>query len=717
MNNNNKSIKHILAVECGSWKKTFFLDKNRYSIGRNSTNTFFCHHRVISRNHAHIIRINYESLVNGDEWENIFWLVDGDFLGNKSTNGVYVNGQKSTSQQLHPGDIIFFGGIDVKAKYDIVNLQSKTFFSIAYPDYKSIFSPDLNNLDSSGLTIFSTFTSENFDALELISQGVLIVDLETSQILKVNQIYCQMLGYSPGEIIGLKLSDLDASASSIIDYDLSILQKYHVRGDRTSIHRKKNKKYLNVITKSIPINYKDKKCILLSVENNQDIQKLEDILRYQRYHDLSTNLANKSLLEKQLAWSLGFNSLKESQIILIKIKINNWDNINNQTAVTSINQLLEKFILVVKKSLSSLDSFCRYSDDEYFILKQEIETKSQANDFIKKILEDFKKPITLNGKPIIFSVNCGIAIHPENSKYIEELIRNASLALEYSYEYGVNNYEFYHKDILQVISNNNQQKSLIYEMINEQNILIKYNPVIDVKTEKLLGLNSYICLEKEGEDNLEDIRILSTLKNLNYDGDLFLWMLEEIFKNYHSWIDKEKPSNINISLKILFSTLIKPEIIDRIGELVNSDNKFPQVELEIILDSNFIEQNSIFNQSDNRSTDNTNNINNILSLPINLALFNPDVNTIINLHRKNIKINSLKIPGNLINNLEDNSLEANFISYLVNIGKSLDIKIIAEGVNNENQKNILLNLGCDTMQGLFFSQPLLSEEVINFLSK
>lgn len=81
---NQNYIKHILAVECGSWKKTFFLDKDNYSIGRNSTNTFFCHHRVISRNHAHIIRVNYQSLVDSEQSENVFWLMDGDFLAEKA---------------------------------------------------------------------------------------------------------------------------------------------------------------------------------------------------------------------------------------------------------------------------------------------------------------------------------------------------------------------------------------------------------------------------------------------------------------------------------------------------------------------------------------------------------------------------------------------------------------------------------------------------------
>lgn len=716
MNSNRQSIKHILALECGSWRKTFFLEKNRYSLGRNSTNTLFCYHRVISRTHAQIIKLNYESLLNPEQSENVFWLVDGDFFGNRSTNGVYVNGKKTLCQVLHPGDIIFFGGIDVKGKYDIVDLHSKTFFSLSSSsNYQSLLSPDLVNQNASGLTIFSTFTDDNFDGLELASLGILIVDLSTGKILKVNQSYCQMLGYSPSDVIGLPLSDLDASEKEIIDYDLSILQKYHVRGDRASVHRRKNKQLINVIVKSMPIHYDERKCVLLSVENNQDLQKLEYLLRYQNYHDLTTNLANKSLLEKQLACSLGFNSLKQSQIALIKIKINQWNNLTNERAIVSTKQILEKFISLVKSSLSSLDCFCRCSDDEYYILKEEIEDKSQAYSLINKILKDCKNQIIINGNPIILSINCGIAIHPENGKSIEELMKNASLALEYSYTYGVDNCQFFHQYIGKIIKNINENQSLIYELISQDNLAIKYQPIFDANTQKILSLNSLICLKNNQDKNLEIIEILAIIKRLNYDADLLFWNLEKVLENYKLWVKKLDKFEFNISLKVLLSTLIKPKIINQISELFNSQNQWPQLELEIILDYDYLEEKTIFQTLNNQYNQSDNG--KINSLPLLFSLFNPDVNNILNLQKKKIKLNSLKIPAKLVDKLAENSLEANLISHLVNVSKCLEINIIAEGVNTESQRDILLNLGCEKMQGLFFSPPLSSEEVINFLPK
>ncbi|WP_330202321.1 EAL domain-containing protein [Cyanobacterium sp. DS4] len=705
MNINQNYIKHILAVECGSWKKTFFLDKDNYSIGRNSTNTFFCHHRVISRNHAHIIKVNYQSLVDSEQSENIFWLMDGDFFGRRSTNGIYVNGKKCFCAKLNPGDIIFFGGIDVKAKYDIVNLQSKTFYSIASPDYKSVFTEKVNNSEISDLSIFSTFTDDNFGILELISQGVFIVNLKSSEIIKVNQNYAQMLGYLSSEIIGLKLQELDCSEKEMINYDLSILAKNNVKSCRYSIHQGKDKKLINVLVKSVPINYQEQKCLLVSVENNSNLQKLEDALRYQTSHNLSTNLGNKNLLEKQLAWSLGFNSLKESNIALIKIKVNQWDNISNYFSQENVSKLLENLIFIIKKSLSSIDCLCQISADEFIILKEEIINESQINNIIGQILTDLKQPIIINGNSIILNVNLGVTIHPQDGKNFHDLMKNTNIALESSYEYGNSSCQFFRDNIVETTTIKNKNFTLMGDSISNNKFVLKYSPIVSTKTEILSGFNATINLSQEKID-LQELDILLQVKEFNYDENLLLWSLEQILKDYNSWMEDRQTFDLKISLKVLLSTLMKDNVIDKVSELITPENQFPSVELEIVLDNSLFEENIVIE-----------GLNILSNSSLNYGLFSPDIQTFFAFMREKIKVNTLKTSSRLIENLEGNSGEEKFITCAVDLAQFLNVDLVIEGVNSENQKDILSSIGCDRMQGLFFSPALESEKVPNFLKK
>ena len=275
MNHNNKQIRHILAMECGNWKQTFFLNKSNYSLGRNSTNSLFCYHRAISRNHASLVRINYNNLNQKDEHKHLFWVVDGDLTGNRSTNGIYVNGKKCRSHQLKPGDIIFFGGIDVKAKYDILNLESRSFYSLFPPESSQIMSLDsfsdgsdesdeddnsedisTINLDEAGLNNF-----------ELISEAMLLVDSTTKDILNANNNSLKMLGYSFTELQNLKITDLDYVEEDIIRSELESLQKYNVSSCRESIYRKKDQELVNVAITSMSVHYEGKDCYLLLLQD------------------------------------------------------------------------------------------------------------------------------------------------------------------------------------------------------------------------------------------------------------------------------------------------------------------------------------------------------------------------------------------------------------------------------------------------------------------
>lgn len=124
---NNNHFKHILILELNNFKKPIFLDKNTYSIGRNSTNSIVIHHQLISRHHASLLKVTYKKPEKEDI---VFWIVDGDLKGNYSTNGIYINGKRVLSHKLNPGDIILLGGSEVKAKYDIIDQNTNKFLSL-----------------------------------------------------------------------------------------------------------------------------------------------------------------------------------------------------------------------------------------------------------------------------------------------------------------------------------------------------------------------------------------------------------------------------------------------------------------------------------------------------------------------------------------------------------------------------------------------------------
>ncbi|MBL1209872.1 diguanylate cyclase domain-containing protein, partial [Geminocystis sp. GBBB08] len=556
--NNNNSIRHILALESGSWKKTFFLDKNNYSIGRNSTNSLVIHHRVISRNHASLVKVNYTNI---EEDENncysIFWIIDGDLKGNKSTNGIYINGTQSSCHQLQPGDIILLGGIEVKAKYDIVDLKSKTFFSLIYPNKLSLITEkNQNNSENNNSSfVLHTLDNQGLQNFELISEGILVIDLDTQKILAANSFYCKLVNYSLLEIINLTLKDLFVLESEIINYDLEIIKNKNISSNRESIHKTKDDNLIAVLVNYTPINFQDKRCLLVSVQNINEFKKIEEIIRYQSTHDSITNLPNTKLFIEQLSLSLSHNKIKEENLAIMKLRFNNWANLTYKLNLDTENKLINSLVKIIKNNLSAGDAFTKLSPNEYVIMVEEVKNNNRVNTIIENILSSLHPPLIIDEQSFLVTANFGVSIHPYDGENITELLSKSIIALESSYTKSFNSYQSYNQEIENKLNKkNNDLYNIIFRAINEEKLIIKYNPIINAKNHEILGLNSQLFFEDNEESHLKELDILNIALEIGYSKHLIDWWLQKIAKDITLWENSE--ININqISIKILASYL------------------------------------------------------------------------------------------------------------------------------------------------------------------
>ncbi|MGI0479862.1 EAL domain-containing protein [Geminocystis sp. CENA526] len=692
----NNSIRHILAVESGTWKKNFFLDKNTYSIGRNSTNSLIINHRVISRNHASLIKVIYTS-PKDNEKENIFWIVDGDLKGNRSTNGIYVNGKQCFCHRLQPGDIIFIGGVEVKAKYDIVDLENKTFFS-ANPDKQvSIINAEINDSESTNL-ILPVIENKDLEKFELVSEGILIIDLETNKILTANSSYTELIDYSFPELISSTIDDLFVLEKDIILHDMEMIKNYNIWVTKESIHKQKNGNLVNVLVNYSAVIYNHKKCLFVSVQNINDLKKIEDAIRFQTNHDSLTNLPNKKLFNEQLALSLGHNKIKEDNLAILKLRLNRWKYIVSLLDNDGETQLLQTIVKQIKNTLLAGDSIAKWSDDEYVIMIEEAKNNDKIDRVINEIFNNLNKTWNIGDKSFLVTGNFGISIHPQDGNDIETLLQKASLALESSYHQSNQNYQYYNSSLVQ---ENKILDTLIFDAVKNNNILIKYHPIVNVNNQESFVLNSSMFLENNGEENLTDIKILTIASSLGLTSNLIYGWLKTIAQDIKQW-EKNGIVIPTISIKILISSLIDSQFVDALVKFI-VENNLMNLQLDIVCDRDISDIKLI-----------EDNLVKFKEIGILFALFDFDVVKLHEIDNSKVKFTTLKISESLTKDLEDNSPKRPLIYSIISLANGLNVKVIAEGIKTETQKDILVNLGCEEMQGEFFSPPLLAEEMTNF---
>ncbi|MBE9222046.1 diguanylate cyclase [Cyanobacterium stanieri LEGE 03274] len=450
---NNNPLKHILSLELNTGKKVFLLEKNIHSVGRSSSNSIIINHRVTSRHHGSIIKVIYQKK-DRDKFDIAFWIVDGDFKGNKSRNGLFVNTQKINIHKLSPGDIIIFGGVEIRGKYDIFNSESQVFFSNSSQDNienlpslteteTNIFNEDIipENFNQSDYQELKHIDTENkyfTDTIAELIEGIIFIEPENTKIIDCNQSLVEIVGYANKEdILALNIKNIFPIDIEILKNDISLLLDNQYQSIfRESILKQKDNKFLPIQIKTRIIQHGEKNIICLSILKIEEQKKLEELLRYRTYHNLITNLPNYKLFREHLFSVLAsYSNHEEGYISLILVRINEWKeigyNYNYEVAEFVLKKIAKKF----KQLISAQDILYHWRDDEFvFLLAQ---NSTQYVDKIKyDILQIAQQPLLITEEEIQVSFSIGSASYPEDGDYEEILLQKADRTLtENYYEY------------------------------------------------------------------------------------------------------------------------------------------------------------------------------------------------------------------------------------------------------------------------------------------
>jgi len=276
------------------------------------------------------------------------------------------------------------------------------------------------------------------------------------------------------------------------------------------------------------------------------------------------------------------------------------------------------------------------------------------------------------------------------------------MALTKSYDKSFNTYQYYSREISsQLMDKKYDFQTLIFKAITEEKFIVKYNPIINVKTNQISGFNSKLFSE---EIDLTENEIITLASEIGYTDNLIRLWLEKISQDISFFQENSLPVN-KVSLKILLSSLSNIDTVNLLIEIItNPEKNLVNIELEIIID-NYLFDIKIVEE----------NLNKLINISVALSLSNLDINNLITLSHQKVKFTTIKISAFMINELENNSKNLSLIASIINLAKSCKLNLIAEGITTEKQKDILLDLDCQEMEGIFFTPPLLPENIKDFL--
>jgi diguanylate cyclase (GGDEF)-like protein len=417
-------------------------------------------------------------------------------------------------------------------------------------------------------------------------------------------------------------------------------------------------------------------------------------------HDLLTDLPNKTAANQKLS-EFVFSHEKTKHDCVKLLNLDNFKSINDSMGHNFGDLYLIEISQRLHKTIRDHGELYHTGGDEFLVVIEATNDVAIRNliDEIQKIL---KASHNINGINVKSTTSIGIAIAVNSDQTFEELRLQASKALDKAKANGRNNY-FYHNakldgDALALA----QLKNDLKDAINNDELSIVFQPKISLKEKKVVGAEALVCWDHPTLGIISQKKLLLLAEQTSLILDIGDWMITSACTACDRWVNQGYQIPVAISASVVqFSS---GKIIDSVERNLMFTN----------LNGNHLE----LQVAEELFTDNSDNLLSTLTIlkamGINIVIdnFGTGYSNLSNL--KKYDINALKIDHSFIKNINDNYDNA-IVRAIINIAKSLDIKVIAEGIETQEIIDTLTDMGSDIGQGYFWSKPLSEEAFINFL--
>lgn len=430
----------------------------------------------------------------------------------------------------------------------------------------------------------------------------------------------------------------------------------------------------------------------------------EETISFQALHDQLTHLPNRTLFKDRLDHAIIQAKRNGGILAVIYLDLDRFKLVNDTHGHSEGDELLKNVAARLRHSIRAGDTLARQGGDEFTILLPDLVLPEHAVTIAEKIMEGLKAPFFVVGNEFRATASLGIALYPRDGENAETLIRNADIAMYKAKESGKNGYRFFSPDMNASYHNRIVLENELRNAIRAEEFELYYQPQYSISRRRIVGLESLIRWNHPTHGVLNPGGFIDLAEENGLICSISDWVLDSACSNLARW---RRSGHTDLRMAVNLSPLEfdRADIVERILSVVRRHDIPPEL-LEIEITENLLLKDIVGIVDKVRTLRDR-------GIRISIDDFGTRYSSLNYLRR--FPITSIKIDQSFVADLTEATAGSPIISAITGIAKGFGLHLVAEGVETEHQLTALLTMGCDEMQGYFFSPPLRGEEIDSLL--
>ena len=534
---------------------------------------------------------------------------------------------------------------------------------------------------------------------------MMIINSETKEIIEVNPAAVKFYGWSRKEMLEMLISDINSLKKDEIDKELH-LAKTKKRDYFIFKHKIKNGNIKDVEVYSGPITIGGKTLLLSIIKDITQLKENENVIKKLAYYDYLTSLPNRRSFSDQLETSIESCKSDNSKLILLEIDIDYFKSVNDNFGHHVGDLLLKEIARRLENNVRTCNQVYRKGGDEFAIIINESLGYSEISKIGSRILSQLKKPLCIDENQVFVTASIGVAVYPDDGYDSETILKNSDLAMYKSKKDGGNTYNFFSEKIALKTKLKRDVESNLRKALIKKELKLYFQPKISLLKSEIIGSECLVRWIKDGKFYKAPGDFIPLAEASGLIWDLDNYVLTEACRQIKEWEESDLKGH-KVSVNISGVHFKQKKIIETAKNVLKKF-KIPIGAIEIEITE------GIFLEDTEEAASTLIELKN-LGFEISIDDFGTGYSSFKYLSQ--LPINRIKIDRSFIKDITSNKNNIAITQMIISMGKVLNLKVIAEGVETREQLNLLLENGCTEVQGYYFGKPMPVEEYEEFYRK